>query len=719
MARLDDLLSEVRDQSLRLRLQQALHDLRKRQRFGLVFEEHVPETTTLLGLPIVPGAIVQRRDDATGSALYRVTEVNGRGKVNAEPLGGGEPDSFAANDLLVVKRFGDPIYPALASLGSVGRGSADKPHHAVIDGENFHALQLFVYLYESSADCIYIDPPYNTGARDWKYNNRYVDKNDSWRHSKWLSMMEKRLRLAKRLLKPDGVLICTIDEHEANHLGMLLERIFPEYLHYMVTIVINPKGRAKANFAPVEEYAFFVVPDSGNDIILRAPSGAATQQSLLDAAHPVPEDDDENEDTEEDEEETQENEEDAAATSDDGEELEWEIRHARRRGGGAEESSYRKKRPNQFYPIFIDEKALKVVRVGEAIPLEAKPDFRKVDGLRPIWPIDKEGDHRVWAFVPSSMQKVIDAGNALLGKYHKERDDWTINYRIPKKTSRKLKTVWWQKSHDAGTHGTGLLRKYLGRPGLFPFPKSVYAVKDCLAAVVGNRPNALIIDFFAGSGTTLHATSLLNAEDNGRRRSIVVTNNEVSEKLATSLHRKGIYRGDQAYEKQGIFQQVTRPRCEAVITGKLPNGKPVPGYHLDSLGRPKGRPLSQGFTENVEFFRVEYLDPDDVDLGNQFDAVLPSLWLAAGGVGPRETGVSRKFYSIPEGSTYGVLFRESAFRKFKDELRKRREVTHVWLVTDSEEAYAEMRSSLPSRLRVSMLYRDYLKNFRINTRDNL
>ena len=124
--------------------------------------------------------------------------------------------------LLVVKRFRRSTFPSLTSVGAIVCGPKDKPHHAVIDAENFHALQLLVYLYDGGVDCIYIDPPYNTGARDWKCNNRYVDDKDTWRHSKWLSMMEKRLRLAKRLLKPDGVLIVAVDEHESNHLGMLL-----------------------------------------------------------------------------------------------------------------------------------------------------------------------------------------------------------------------------------------------------------------------------------------------------------------------------------------------------------------------------------------------------------------------------------------------------------------------------------------------------------------
>lgn len=702
MARIDDLVSQIADKQLRQRLEGALADMRRRQRFGLVFEEHVPETTSLLGFPVQQGAVVQRRSDTEGRRLYRVKGVTGRGRATLEPEGGGDDEVEHEENLLVVKRFGDPIFPCLTPLGAIRRGDAARPHHAVISGENFHTLQLLVYLYEGQVDCIYIDPPYNTGARDWKYNNRYVDKKDQWRHSKWLSMMEKRLRLAKRLLRNDGVLICTIDEHEVNHLAMLLEKLFPDCLHYMVTIVINPKGRERANFAPVNEFALFVVPDTGNDLILRAP-GAPSLPPTAGA------DGDEDSDTSDLVEEVGEpvSPEELGQDAD-----EWEYRHARRRGGGAESSSYRAKRPNQFYPIFIDEKARVVVRAGASIPLDKAPSFRSVGGLRPIWPIDTEGGHRCWAFIPSSMQRMIDEGNVLLGRYHETRDDWTINYRVPKKSTRKLKTVWWDKSHDAGTHGTEMLKKLLGKQGLFPFPKSVYAVRDCLAAVVRSRPNALILDFFAGSGTTLHATCLLNAEDGGARRCVMVTNNEVDEKTARLLHKEGAHRGDTAFENHGIFMQATRPRCEAVITGRRPDGATIPGAHIT------GRQFAQGFAENVEFFRVDYLDPDDVDLGTQFAAIFPSLWLAAGGVGKRAILKDTDMLA-PPGAPYAVLFREERFRKFLRTIDGRKDLTHVWLVTDSEDAFAEMRTSLHPGLTVSMLYRDYLRNFRINTRQNL
>lgn len=711
MAYLEDLVAEIRDQELRRRIEGALADMKRRQRFGLVFEEHIPETTTLLGLPVQVGSTVQRRDDMGAATLYRVTSVNGRGQTKLESVNGnGESTDARLRDLLVVKQFGEPIYPSLTTLGAIRRGPSQKPSHAVINGENFHALQLFLYLYEGRVDCIYLDPPYNTGARDWKYNNRYVDSADAWRHSKWLSMMEKRLRLARRLLKPDGVLIVTIDEHEVHHLGMLLEQIFPDYLRHMVSVVINPKGTGKLNFARVDEYAIFCVPNVGTSIITGVPLGRAAKQATL-PSDDLFEDVDE-EDTENGEEEGDGVEEDEIPVSPRSlpfpkEELDlWELRHARRRGG---ESGYRHQRPNQFYPIYVDPKNLRLVRAGPSLPPDAKPDFSSVRGLKPIWPIDREGNHRCWRFVPEKMQTLINAGRVVMGRYSSEQDTWTLNIWELRPSSKKLKTVWWDSTHDAGTHGTTLLQRLLGIRGAFPFPKSVYAVRDCLAAVVRNRPNALILDFFAGSGTTFHATCLLNAADGGNRRSILVTNNEVAERVAKKLHKQGVFPGDKAFEQHGIFEHATRLRCKAVLTGKRPDGKPVQGNDIN------GRPFADGFAENLEFFRLTYLDPQQVDLGRQFDAIVPGLWLAAGGVGDRETGASSKHFSMPSGSTYAVLFRESRFRKFKEALQGRPEITHVYLVTDSEEAYAEMRSALPSKITTSMLYRDYLRNFRINT----
>ena len=139
-------------------------------------------------------------------------------------------------------------------------GGGDKPFHTVINGENFHALEALTFTHRGRIDAIYIDPPYNTGAKDWKYNNDYVEGEDLYRHSKWLAFMERRLLIARSLLNPAGsVLIATIDEKEYLRLGLLLEQTFPEAEVQMVSSVINPKGTARDNeFARVDEYIFFV-----------------------------------------------------------------------------------------------------------------------------------------------------------------------------------------------------------------------------------------------------------------------------------------------------------------------------------------------------------------------------------------------------------------------------------------------------------------------------
>ena len=144
---------------------------------------------------------------------------------DVKSIGIGIPGCADENGNVIV----EPIYPYLKPMDTVCNAPDSDLWHTLIEADNYHALQLLEYLYAGKVDCIYIDPPYNTGARDWKYNNDYVDGADTYRHSKWLSFMQKRLKLAKKLLNPkDSVLIVTIDEKEYLHLGCLLEEMFPE-----------------------------------------------------------------------------------------------------------------------------------------------------------------------------------------------------------------------------------------------------------------------------------------------------------------------------------------------------------------------------------------------------------------------------------------------------------------------------------------------------------
>ena len=254
MAAIDDLIAQIEDKALRDRLRTEAERLTKTKKFGLVFEEHLPEMTPVYTAKIRKGSKVALRGGPL-TDIWRVLSV-GRKEAQCLHRASGVKKSISVADLVVVREFGEPIFPALTPVAKVHNGPDDAPWHTLIEADNYHALQLLEYLYAGQVDCIYIDPPYNTGARDWKYNNDYVDANDQWRHSKWLAMMKRRLDLATRLLNPfTGVLIVTIDEHEVHHLGLLLDELFSAAFRQMVTIVVTPGGVTQGRFARVEEHA--------------------------------------------------------------------------------------------------------------------------------------------------------------------------------------------------------------------------------------------------------------------------------------------------------------------------------------------------------------------------------------------------------------------------------------------------------------------------------
>ncbi len=739
MALIDELLKQIGDKALRSALGKEIGTLRERVPFGLVFEKHIPEIAVVTGAPIRAGMTVMRRDHPDSDAEYLVESVAARTALVRPVRGEGGTESVPLKSLASVKRFGDPVFPGLRSVGRIAR-SKERPHHAVINGENFHVLQLLEIFGERSVDCIFIDPPYNTGARDWKYNNAYVDVKDAWRHSKWLSMMEKRLSVAKRLLKEDGVMIVTIDEHEFHHLGMLIEQMFPEYDQYAVSIVINARGSTGTrNFGVIEERAIFIVPRLDYDLIQARESFITDlgkgEQSDVDAllakalrVHPALIEElsssadglDERESElledlllEEDEKEEEE--------SDDGSEPTppgeyW--RGAVRTGQG---TSFRTQRPRQFYPIYIDPSSRKILRVGaplldsDAAGNLASPSWDTVDGGVPLWPIDEEGRDRVWCFEPGRMWCEIQAGNLKVGRFNPRRSTYALNVRRVRRTEHRFRerTIWWEKSYDAGSNGTNILKNLLGESETFPFPKSVYAVRDALATVVGNRPNAVILDFFAGSATTFHATCLLNAVDNGARRSILVTNNEIDAATAQKLLAEGVFPGDPAYDRHGIFEHVTMPRVRAVVEGRRPNGAPVPGRHKWA----GGRPFAEGFEENVEFFDLVYLDPDDVELARSFEEIHPLLWLKAGALTERRVRLpmANGFFIDPVGH-YAVLFDDAKMHALEEQLSKHSSVSHVFHMTNAPEAFAELVALLGPERYTAMLYRDYLMACRTNVR---
>ena len=253
---------------------------------------------------------------------------------------------------------------------------------------------------------------------------------------------------------------------------------------------------------------------------------------------------------------------------------------------------------------------------------------------------------------------------------------------------------------------TALLRSLI--PGRqFPFPKSLYAVEDTLRLFVKDKPDAVVLDFFAGSGTTAHAVTRLNRQDGGRRQSIMITNNEVSVDEAAELRRRDCGRAIPSGRRWASSSTSRSPRVTAAITGRSPDGAPIAGDYkfTDEF------PMAEGFEENVAFLGLRYLDADDIDLGHAFDDLAPLLWLRAGGQGPIARSVDDAGTALPWVWTdhYGVLFDEDRWRGF---LSARPETAQTaFVVTYSPTVFAGIAAELPTSMDTIRLYDTYLSMF--------
>ena len=698
MAALDDLISQIPDESLRERIRAEMKRANRQKKFGLVFEEHLPEATPLYDIPVKRGSVVATKDGQV-TDIYYVEKIED-GQAACFHKATKERVVLPVDALVCVAQFGEPIYPYLQPLDTVCNAPDSDLWHTLIEADNYHALQLLEYLYAGKVDCIYIDPPYNTGARDWKYNNDYVDGNDTYRHSKWLSMMQKRLKLAKRLLNPaDSVMIVTIDEKEYLHLGCLLEEIFPEARIQMVSSMINPANVARAGeFGRSGEYLFFVMLGEASPQRVRLPREWVSSKGRTHTGN-----------------------------------IRWDL--LKRSGTNAE----RKHSPGGFYPIYINNATGKIEKLGQPLP-PGLSEAPQMEGCTALLPIRQNGTEGNWQWATDTFMDRMAQGRVRIGgnsekgftvyilkdgEYSKiMKGEFTIighgiNNEIiveDNDTDFVMATpgdIWKIASHDATQYGSRLIGNiFLDRR--FTFPKSLYAVKDCLYFFVNDKPNAIVVDFFAGSGTTLHAVNLLNAEDGGHRRCIMVTNNEVSGDEAKSLSGQGYKPGDEEWNKLGIARYVTWPRTVCSIEGHDVNGKPLKGDYITSGEEPMH--MADGFKANAAFFKLGFLDKNAVALGRQFKELLPVLWLKAGAHGPcpalEETAEAPDMLVLPV-NRFAVLTDESQYETFAAQVNGEEAITTVYIVTDSEPGYREMVSGLHAE-DCYQLYRDYLDNFRIN-----
>ena len=717
MSRLTDLIAQAKakDPQLGNDLEREFKSLSSRLPFGLNFERHRPEVVELPLRPIRKGdkvrVLPERGSTQAGDKrLWQIKSISGKGKAKVahlELIYCQEPESRSVplDDLVVVAEFRDVIYPGLVSTGKVERGG-DKPFHTVINGENYHALKALTYTHRGKVDAIYIDPPYNTGAKDWKYNNDYVEADDNYRHSKWLAMMERRLLVAKELLNPaDSVLIATIDEKEYLRLGLLLEQLFPEARTQMISSSINPKGSARGKeFYRVDEYIYFLT------------FGRALVQDHLIPGLCI----------------TKEDESEGSSASSSLPPVRWASLLRSGRGAQREESHLK------FYPIYVDIPTGKILECGEPLPLGEAPSYSHEDAnVRVCWPIRQNGSEGRWQLKVSSFRQMLDKGYVKVGSITESkvtfyylmegqqakleagelvvtgRDSFggmVVEYSSAGAVSGRPKTQWMATSHSATDHGTSMLRKVI--PGrAFPFPKSVYAIEDALRFFISEKLNAIVLDFFAGSGTTAHAVMRLNKQDDGCRQCISITNNEVAAEEQRAFREKGLRPGDPEWEQNGICDFITKPRLRSAITGQTPDGKPIKGDYkfTDEF------PMAEGFKENAEFFTLTYETPVAVSYNYAFARIAPLLWMRAGSRGQRIGAIPEKGWAVVEA--YGLLVELDRASAFVKELSKVEGLNLAYIVTDDDRRFQSIAKRLPDAVESVRLYESYLSNFSFTNED--
>lgn len=671
---LNTLLSRVEDPALRDDLERAVTG--KQRKFGLVFEDHEPESVELPGYTVKRGATVRVRAGGRvgglrDDRLWTVRSVEKRDgqrvavliedrRSGPEPLSIDEP----VDNLIVVAKFGTPVYPGLKHLGSVGDATCEKPSQVLIKAENYHALQALTFTHAGAVDCIYIDPPYNLGG-DLTYNDHRVSKEDAYRHSKWLSFMERRLTLARDLLKDTGVIIVAIDDTEHARLKLLMDQVFGD-ANFIANVVWQGGHKNDAKYVSVGHDYMLIY--ARNEAALRA-GGTRWRERKLGIDEALT----------------------AAAEI-------W----AETDGEHAQATKRWRAWMKTFKAKGIATDA--VTRYTTLDPESGTPIFPGRDlswpgggGPRYDVPHPKTGKpvkvpSTGWRFTdPAKLQALIDSGRARFGP-DEQSGLQGVSFLTDFET-QVAKSVF-----DVDRRGSAQRLTTLFGERRFSFPKDTNVLARWINLVTSGNPDAVIVDFFAGSGSTGQAVMELNAADGGQRQAILVTNNEVEEKVAKRLAKEGHVPGDATWEEWGIFERVSKPRLATLVSGKREDGS------IYSEGMPG---------ERVEFFELTYQDPEKVRLAYAFRAVEPLLWLTAGGVGQFVPASLAKAFTL--GGTFAVLHDLNYAAQFTEAVDANERITHAFIVSESQAAYQRIVADVRTDVKTMRLYAAYIRTFQINT----
>jgi Adenine specific DNA methylase Mod len=496
----------------------------------------------------------------------------------------------------------------------------EKPTHILIEGDNYHALSVLNYTHEKAVDVLYFDPPYNTGAKDWKYNNDYVDRNDQWRHSKWISMMYKRLLIAKRLLKNNGVLLVAIDDHEVHNLRHILNDIMGEN-NYIATICIevNPAGQNIRDNSPAISHDYCLIYARKIDEAVIIPRALTADEAK------------------------------SFKEKDDKGYYLWD--NLRRRGG----NSTPKDRPGQWFPLFVNKATGKI-------------SLSNFSGAVKIWPIDPKGTKRIWRVNPDGFLREFEEGNISIIEKAKRIEIVKKSY-LPE--GRLPKTLWKDGKYSATSYGTKLLLDVLGK-NVFNYPKSLYLVLDCLKYWA--KPDSVVLDFFAGSGTTGHAVLELNKIDNGNRKFILCTNNE-----------------------NNICTDVCYPRIQKVIKGyKNSSGKKI-----------------DGLSGNLKYFKTSFAPSAPTDKNKELltKESVEMLCLRENTFDFVSETDTYKIFKNNEHYT-GIIFDQLSIPKFKKEASKLNKSVSVYVFSLGDDDFSEEFADLKNKIKVCSIPEAILRVYR-------
>jgi len=429
--------------------------------------------------------------------LYAIDEVIKNGDLELTEKWTNPPtiEFLKANKNLIIdtKHF-NPLFKD--KIISAIENLDEETNGILIHSENFQALNILRNQYEKKIDCIYIDPPYNTNATPIIYKNGYRD-------SSWLTLMYDRLIYGRYLLKPDnGYYSVAIDDVELHYLYQLIENDFLSYDLFKVIVEHYPgSGTGRSNVTKTHEYNIFAIP---HDIdILRGELKPARDR----------------------------------------------LRGFCRSGTG--DNNYRRGRPNSFYAVLINPNTHEIKGFEPPPPLNSNYPVNPTDtGLVRVYPLGADGSERCWSLSYDSAKKYNDKGmlkcssNFVIQRLYYDEEDRAL-----------LPSLWVGTKFNAVVNGTNLLTSLFNNSELFSFPKSLYTVLTAIEAGTYNKENAIILDYFAGSGTTGHAVINLNRENDGN----------------TEGKRKYIL-----VEMGDYFNIVTKPRMQKVVYAKdWKDGKPT------------------------------------------------------------------------------------------------------------------------------------------------